>query len=145
MTAITRIRKQVAIIANKINKKINDLSEAFRRAWQIVKRRSVLSKVAGVTVSNRQAALRKLAKHEAGTVNVTLERETDNIHDPNAVKVNVSVGSGAVYHLGYIPADFAAVLAPLLDKGLEIKSRFNEVRGGTFDKPNYGALITVEM
>jgi len=37
MMNITRIRKQVAIIANKINKKINDLSVAFKRAWQIVK------------------------------------------------------------------------------------------------------------
>jgi len=145
MKNITRIRKQVAVIANRINKIINDLSAAFRKAWQLVKGREIVSKIAGVTFGNRQAALSNLEKYEAGNVNVTLEREADNAHDSNAIKVNVSVGSGAAYHLGYIPKDLAAMLAPLLDKGINLFARFNEVRGGTFDKPNYGAVITVEM
>ena len=145
MTNITRIRKQVATIANRLNKKMQDLSAAFKRAWQIVKGKLLVSKIAGVTFNNRQAALRKLNQYDASAVNVALEREAGNAYDPNAVKVNVSVGSGAAYHLGYIPKDLAAVLAPLLDKGIGLVARFKGVTGGTFDKMNYGALITVEM
>jgi len=145
MTAITRIRRQVAIIANRINKRLKNLSAAFKQAWQIIKGRELISKVAGVTFGNRQAALRKLEQYEVGAVNVTLEREAGNAYDPNAVKVNVNVGGGTAYHLGYIPTDLAAVLAPVLDKGIALIARFKEVTGGTFDKPNYGALITVEM
>ena len=145
MTNITKIRRQVATIANRINKKLNDLSAAFKRAWQIVKGRELISKIAGVTFGNRQAALRKLEQYEATAVNVTLEREAGNEYDPNAVKVNVSVGSGAAYHLGYIPKDLAAILAPLLDKGIELIARFRGVTGGTFDKMNYGGLIAVEL
>ena len=145
MTNITRIRKQVATIANRLNRKLQDLSAAFRQAWQIVKGRELVSKVAGVTFNNRQAALRKLGQYDAAAVNVALEREAGNAHDPNAVKVNVSVADGRAYHLGYIPKDLAAVLAPLLDKGMELVARFKSVTGGTFDKMNYGALITVEM
>jgi len=145
MTSITRIRRQVAIIANRINKKLNDLSAAFKRAWQIVKGRELVSKISGVTFGNRQRALYKLEQYDPATINVTLEREAGNTHDNNAVKVNVSVGCGTGYHLGYIPKDLAAVLAPLLDKEIALTANFKSVTGGTFDKMNYGALIAVEM
>ena len=98
-----------------------------------------------MTYGNRQKALRKLEQYDRGMVNVALEREACNEYDPNAVKVNVSVGNGAAYHLGYVPKDLAAVLAPVLDKGITLVARFKAVTGGTFDKMNYGALITVEM
>ena len=145
MNQITKIRKQVATIANRINRKIKDLSAAFRQAWQIVKGRELISKVSGVTFGNRQAALKKLDKYNAADVNVTLEREVTNAYDQNAVKVNVHVGSGASYHLGYIPKDLAAVVAPILDKGIELIARFKSVTGGIIGKMNYGALITVEL
>ena len=145
MKPITRIRKEVTTIANRINGKINDLSAAFRRAWQIVKGRLLISKVSGVTFGTWQRALRKLEGYSPDTVNVNLEREAANQYDANAVKVMVSVGSGDRYHLGYVPKDMAALLAPVLDKGIELITRFKRVTGGTFDKMNYGALITVEM
>jgi len=145
MTTITRIRKQVATIANRIAKRVGNLSAAFRQAWQIIKGRELISKVAGVTFNNRQAALRKLEQFNAAEVNVTLEREAGNMYDLNAIKVNVSVGSGAAYHLVYIPKDLAAILAPVMDKGIELVSRFKAVTGGIYGKMNYGALITVEM
>ena len=47
MTTITGIRKKVAIIANRLNKTLKDLSASFKRAWQIVKGHEVASKVAG--------------------------------------------------------------------------------------------------
>lgn len=41
-----------------------------------------------------------------------LEREPDNQHDRNAIKV-LHDGS----HIGYVPANFAQVFAPLMDHG----------------------------
>ena len=76
---------------------------------------------------------------------MTLEREADNTYDTNAVKVLVNVGDGDKYNMGYIPRDLAAILAPVLDKGIELMAHFKKVTGGTFDKMNYGALIAVTM
>ena len=145
MKPITRIRRQVATIANRINKRLNDLSASFKQAWQIVKGRELVSKVSGVTYGNRQAALKKLDGHGAASVNVSLERERGNPYDADAVKVNVSVGSGKDYHLGYVPKDLAAMIAPLLDKGIDLIARFKTVTGSYYDGMHYGALIAVEM
>lgn len=145
MKSITRVRKEVTTIANRINGKINDLSAAFRRAWQIVKGRLLVSRVSGVTYGTRQRALRKLAQYDRSMVDVALEREAANEHDANAVKVTVSVGGGGVYHLGYLPKDFAAMLAPLMDKGIELAARFRGVTGGTSGSMNCGALVSIEM
>ena len=51
---ITTIRKAVATLANKINSKIKDLSRAFKKAWQIIKGKTIQSKVSGVTFGNTQ-------------------------------------------------------------------------------------------
>jgi len=145
ISQITRIRKEVATIANRINKKINDLSAAFRRAWQIVKGRQLISKVSGVTFGTRQKALKKLEKYDTGVVNVALERDEANTYDVNAIKVMVHVGSGDMYHLGFLPKDLAATLAPLLDKGIELTTIFRGVTGGYEGRETYGALICVQM
>ena len=145
MKKITRIRKQVTSIANRINKKINNLSAAFRRAWQIVKGRELISRISGVTYGTRQRALRKLEKYNAGMINVTLQHEADNAYDVNAIRVLVNVGSGAQYHLGFLPKDLASLLAPILDKGIELVTRFKSVTGGYADRDTYGALITIEL
>ena len=145
MNQITKIRRQVATLANRINKKISDLSASFRRAWQIVKGHQLISKIAGVTQGTRQRALRKLEKYSAGAINVTLERENTNTYDVNAIKVLVHVGTGDKYHLGFLPKDLAALLAPLLDKGIQLAARFKSVTGGFAGHDTYGALITIEM
>ena len=145
MKPITRIRKEVATIANRINGKIHDLSAAFRRAWQIVEGKLLVSKIAGVIYGNRQPALRKLAQYDRGMVNARLVREAANAYDSDAVKVMVSVGSGAEYHMGYIPRELAAVISPLLDKGIELAASFHGVTGGYEGRDTYGALIAVEM
>jgi len=145
MTTTTRVRKQVTTIANRLYRKLGNLSAAFKRAWQIVKGRILVSKIAGVTFGNRQAALKKLEQYNTGMINVSLQREAGNTYDANAIKVNVTVGTGSQYQLGYVPKDLAAVLAPLMDKGIELIARFKRVIGGVLDNHSYGALITVEI
>jgi hypothetical protein len=145
MTTITRIRKEVATLANRINRKLNDLSAAFRRAWQIVKGHELVSKISGVTYGTRQRALRKLSRYNPGIVNAMLGRDAENKYDANAVKVLVSVGDGAKYDLGFIPRELAALIAPLLDAGVELAARFRGVTGGYESRETYGALIAIEM
>jgi hypothetical protein len=45
----------------------------------------------------------------------TLEREPENIHDENAVKVVIT--EGEIFHLGYLARQTAAVFAPTMDEG----------------------------
>jgi len=145
MTGVTKIRKQVATIANRLYKKLKNLSTAFKRAWQIVKGRELITKLAGVTFGNRQKALAKLQQYNSNDISVSLVREADNAYDNNAIAVNVSVKDSTAYNLGYIPKELAIVLAPLIDKGLQLISRFVEVRGGEYDKPLYGGVIAIEL
>jgi len=145
MTQITKIRKSVATLANRINKKINDLSTSFHRAWQIVKGRLLISRVNGVTYGTRQRALRKLEKYSANMINVTLEREAGNTYDANAIRVLVNVKNGEKYHLGFIPKDLADLLAPIMDKGIQLAARFKGVTGGYEGRENRGALIAIEL
>jgi len=145
MSPITRIRKEVATLANKINQTVKNLSTAFRRAWKIIKGRVLISKVSGVTYGSRQKALGRLEKYGAGVINVSLERDGNNTYDANAIRVMVNVGNGAQYQLGFIPKDLAALLAPLLDKGIQLAARFKSVTGGYEGRETRGALIAIEL
>jgi hypothetical protein len=86
-----------------------------------------------------------LEKYNLSMINVTLERDADNTYNANAVKVMVNVNNGSRYHLGFIPRDLAALLAPLLDKGVELAARLKGITGGYETRETRGALITIEM
>jgi hypothetical protein len=131
------------------------LSAAFKRAWQIVKGRLLLSKIAGVTFGNRQTALSHLTKYSPKDVAVALRREADNQHDPNAVAVDVSVNGSRAVSLGYVPREWAKLIAPIIDAGLKLAVSFKEVTGGIGHKLNYrilpepaksfGALVEIQL
>lgn len=97
MKNIKNVRKAVATMANRINKKLNDLSAVFKKAWAIIKGR-IQSKVSGVTYGQSQKALYRLAKYNPEAVNVELIHESSN-----AVSVHVSVNTSRTYKLGYLP------------------------------------------
>jgi len=88
---ITKIRRAVATLANKINRKIKNLSAAFKKAWAVIKGKTIQSKVSGVTFGNTQKALTRLARYNASDISVNLIRESSNEHDINAVGVHVTV------------------------------------------------------
>lgn len=48
---------------------------------------------------------------------LSLEREPENPYDVNAIKVLTNDGE---LHLGYIQADLAEVIAPIMDSGIEL-------------------------
>lgn len=147
MNTITmaRIRKEVATLANKLNKSLKSLSDAFKKAWTIIKGKYIISKVSGVVYGNRQRALMKLEGYSKEVINVSLERETENKYDSAAIKVMVSVGLGRKYHLGYLPKDLAALLSTVMDKGIQLTASFKAVTGGYKGHDTYGALIAIEL
>ncbi len=146
MKNIHEIRRMVATMANRLKKMGLTLSAAFKKAWELVKGRRISTKIAGVTKGNRQAALHRIAtKYEPKDVSVKLVREGSNIYDNNAVRVDISVKGTSAYALGYIPHNLAYVVAALLDKSIDIRAVFVEVRGKYARYMNYGALINLEL
>lgn len=147
MKEITKTRKEVMYMANQLVKKLGCLSAALKRAWQLVKAKKMFCKVAGVTFNRRQEALKRLENYirQGAEVKTTLEREHNNKYDNAAIRIMVSVNGSAKYHLGYIPADLAAVLAPLMDKVGELKAHIYNIVGGYDTRSTYGARLAVHF
>jgi hypothetical protein len=141
----TNQKSKVCLIANQLSKQGLTRSEAFRKAWAMVKTAELEIKVAGVTAGRRQEALEHLTHYEADRINISLARETTNEYDTNAVKVIVSVAEKGSYAMGYIPRPLAAALAPLIDAGKTVRAVFKEVRGKYQSWHNYGLAVSVSI
>lgn len=120
------INRQVVIIANALTKEYNNASLAFKQAWKIINERKIYTHVAGVSFNNRKAVLAMVddAMQDKTEFHTRFEREPDNEFDKNAVKVNVYFGAiedTKPIQLGYLPAEIAKLIAPLLDRGIDIK------------------------
>ena len=105
--------------------------------------RTVISKVAGVTYENRQEIIQCLT----GSEPCRIVPEPTNPYDSNALAVHVAMADGTVAHVGYIPRDLAAIIAPHLE-GEAVMCRLTEITGG-FEKgdgtiASLGLLIEVE-
>lgn len=100
-------------------------------------------RVAGVSYEGRQA---KIALLETGDP-CRIVPEPNNPHDPNALAVHVAHG-GAVWHVGYIPRDVAAEIAPVID-GEAFMCVIEEITGGfeLWDggSANLGLRLRIEL
>lgn len=81
-------------------------------------------KVAGVTFEGRQAYIAKLRSNDP----VRIIPEPENPYDPNALAVYVA-HDGAIYHVGFIPRDLAAQIAPHLE-GEAVMATIQDITGG---------------
>ena len=82
----------------------------------------IRTKIAGMRHGKRM----QNAKYTNWGSKFILEREPDNAHDPNAIKVCIPVRKGRHrLGLGYIPASIAVDLAPLMDAGQQFKANFS--------------------
>lgn len=144
---ITKIRREVAIMANRFNRKFHNLSLSFKKAWAIVKANKVICKVAGVTFGSRQEALKRIERYQQlnADIKVTLSRDAENSFDSNAIKVNVFVNGSKAYHLGFIPKETAHYLAPVIDKLDTLKATLVDTTGGYGTKYSRGCIIAVEF
>jgi hypothetical protein len=115
-TQLREMRKVSMTLAHsmRIAKKWS-MSDALRWAWKLVKNQ-VTSKIAGVTIGNRQEAIKRLWNYEPRRVVFTLRREKENPFDANAIAVDVTVIGKGTLHMGYIPKDTAEIIAQLLGK-----------------------------
>jgi len=145
MKTITLTRCKVATMANRLKKMGLSLSQAFKKAWELVKSESVRTKVRGVTVGNAQKALERLTHYRADEITVSLEREPGNLYDSNAVAVHVGVINKGMVKIGYLPAPLAKVVSALLDKGMAIKAFYSEIRGKYDYRMNYGLVIGLSL
>ena len=107
-------RSVICKVANNLRKKGYTLSAAFRAAWRLAKSKAAV-KVAGVSKYNRQTALDHLRNYAAECVQITLQRESRNTYDSNAIAVLVSVNGSRFYKMGYIPAAIASILSGVID------------------------------
>lgn len=125
-----KMKSKVMAIANALVKQGWSRSAAMVRAWITIKLHAIQTKAAGVTFGNRQTLLAWLTRYSTEEITVTLQRKQNNAHDRNAVQIVAAVRGKGSAVIGYINRELAVVLALLLDKGVQIASRFKEITGG---------------
>ena len=145
MRNINQIRRAVAILANKINRTIKNLSRSFKAAWAFIKGKTITTKLSGVTFGVAPKALHRLTQYEPDDVDVTLVREPDNAHDEHAVAVHVGVNGSATVKIGYIPRQLSRFIAILLDAKISPGVTFLGVTGRREPYHNYGALVDISF
>ncbi len=136
---------KVMTIANRLVKQGYNRANAMVKAWVLVKMQSVSTKVSGVTYGKRQQAIEHLTHYRPGDIRISLYRDRTNAYDSNAIAVIATVRNKGAYTMGYLPKALAAFIAPLIDSGKLITSRFREVRGMYQPFMNYGLGIEVRV
>lgn len=101
------------------------------------------TKVAGVTFEGRQVYLAKLTGDEP----CRIVPEPENKYDPNALAVHVAHKDG-ILHVGYIPKELAAEIAPHLE-GEAVMAEIEEITGGfetrEGDVASLGLRLRIEL
>lgn len=116
------------------DRKIPTLSEVIREARPSNGRPlgydGVSFPVAGVTFDNRQAIIAKMTGKET----CHIVPEPTNEYDSNALAVHVLTADG-LRHVGYVPRDLAALLAPIL-RGRSVRVTITAItgRGGGWNR-----------
>lgn len=139
------IKSKVTTIANRLVGQGYTRSAAMRRAWELVKRGVLNSRVRGVTFGRSQEALSHLMRYAFSDISITLERDARNKTDSNAVAVIVTVKGKGSYQLGYLPRAFAMAVASLMDAHKTVTAEFQEIMGGVKGKPNFGLAIGISL
>lgn len=101
------------------------------------------TKVAGVTYEGRQALIAQLTGREP----CRLVPEPTNQYDSNAIAVEVN-HRGDIFHIGYIPKEIAAEIAPHME-GEALMCSISEITGGfEFDSgetASLGVRLRIEL
>lgn len=102
-----------------------------------------MCKVAGVTFEGRQERIAKLVMSDP----CRIVPEPENPYDANALAVHVA-HDGEVLHVGFVPRDLAAAIAPHLE-GEAVMAAIQDITGGfelrNGETANYGLVIRVEI
>lgn len=138
-------KSKVMTIANRLVSKGYSRPYAMMKAWILVKAECIPTRVAGVTYNQRQKVLQYLSHCEAGQAHVSLKREQSNAYDRNAVAVWVNIPGKGNCRIGHLPKLVAHVLAPILDKGEQLKNMGVNIVGGFNEFVSYGARVQLKI
>lgn len=131
-------------MANELHKAGYSLSRAFKKAWRTAKGTAI--KAAGVTYEDRQEVLKYLSQFRPENLTVTLERDTDNTYDRNAIRIVVHIPYlKKKAKIGYVPKAYSSEIARLMDQGVNIRARLLGIIGGYSYKETYGALLDLAI
>lgn len=145
MKSMRNTRRTVAILANKLRKYLKSLSNAFRKAWKMVKRGVIYTAAAGVTFRSTQEIIAWLNRMDPRDICLSLFREPGNRSDRNAVKIYAHVISlGKKACIGYLKRDLAAAIAPLMDAGEDIRATLYCFTG-CCPGITHGMMLNVEL
>jgi hypothetical protein len=86
--------------------------------------KTLVFKVAGVTFEGRQEHISRMTR----LTPVRIVPEPENAYDPNALAVHAAI-DGEVKHVGFVPRDLAAEIAPKLD-GEAVMCEVRDITGG---------------
>ena len=145
MKRITTIRKAVCAMANELKKAGYSLSQAFKRAWKLVKLPMTV-RAAGTTFENRQERLKFLRQFKQEDLTVTLERELSNKFDSNAIQIVIHIlPISRRTVIGYVPKSLARELAKVIDIGIQVNATLIQIIGGYSYKEALGALVEIAI
>ena len=94
--------------------------------------KSFFTKVVGVTFPNEDGSSRQdiigglIDSLDKGDIPLSLERQLNNQHDPNAVAVRSPSGK----QLGFLSKQVSETIAPILDDGTEVEAKAITITGG---------------
>lgn len=134
---------KVMTIANQLVKQGYSRSMAMIKAWIMVKLPQIKTTVSGVTFGKRQKALEHLRQYNPQLISISLQHESNNPADSNAVQVIAAVRGKGSYCVGYLPKAMAQLIAPLLDKGTAVKAEYRKVKR-YLDSLPYGLEIAIQ-
>ena len=97
------------------------------------------TRVAGVTFEGRQALIAQLSTSDP----CRIVPEPTNAYDKNALAVHVA-HNGEVWHIGFVPRDIAAEIAPYLE-GETVMCRIAEITGGFETRDGDTAALGVRL
>lgn len=113
--------------------KVYGWATILRLSWRVVRSRIRLhySKASGVAApgTSRQARLHQLASYRPEDISLVFVRDYGNKFDGNAIRISASVDGNKWFTIGYVKAQIAAVIAPLMDKGYEVVSVLDQITG----------------
>lgn len=145
MKQITKVRKAVCVMANKLKKAGYTLSEAFKKAWRRVKLTMTI-RAAGTTFGNRQERLQFLKQFQPEDLSITLEREAGNKFDSNAIQIVIHIKPiSRKTVIGYVPRGLAKELAKVMDAGIHAAASLVQIIGGYGYKESLGALVNITI
>ena len=140
-----RKHSAVTAIANQLVSQGYSRTNAFVKAWVLVKLDKISTKAVGVTFGNRQRALEHLARYSPERVTLHLVRDKRNAHDKNAVAVVAVVSRKGAFCMGYLARSLSAFIAPLLDTGKTVKAIYKGVKVLYAPYMNYGLAIDIKV